>query len=627
MNSIIFLQINFDGWVSLAVAAGVFVALQVWRGAPSDLLFLGALVAVTITGVITPEQAAAGFANTAVLTIGSLFIVAGALRATGVLDWVGHLLLGKLNDERSALGRLTTSVVAASAFVINTPLVAMLAPVVVDWCRKRQVSPSRLLMPLSYLAILGGVCTLIGTSTTLIINGLLKDAYTSGGPQITDPAKAKAFVEELRPMWFFEIGYVGAPCAIAGALVIYFITRRLLPNRTDMVEQLGENRREYLVEMLVQPQCRLIGQTIEAAGLRNLPGLFLIEIDREGELITPVTPQDVIHAGDRLVFTGIVTTIADLERIPGLVPAADATYELSPQQRQERHLTEVVLSRTSPLIGNTVREADFRRRYNAAIVAVHRNGVRLTNKIGSIQLEAGDTLLLQTRTDFVSHFRHNRDFFLVSSVEGTQSGRHDRAIPAALLFGVLIVWMTFSSWSPWPGFSSPAIAGIDIAGLMVVARCITISEARRSIDLHVLLTIAGALALGRALTESGAAAAVANALVALVGDHPLLLLIVVYLLAVVFTELISNNAVAVMLFPLAVAIAASGGYSPRPFIMAIALAASLSFLTPIGYQTNLMVMGPGGYRPRDYLRAGWPVALVVAVTAIALIPVVWPFEL
>jgi di/tricarboxylate transporter len=622
MNFFLFSQINVHGWVAIAVAVGVFVALQVWRGVPTDLLFLGAMVAVTITGVITPEQAAAGFANTAVLTIGSLFVVAAALRATGVLDWVGHLLLGHVKDERTALRRLTTSIVAASAFIINTPLVAMLAPVLVDWCRKRSVSPSRLLMPLSYLAILGGVCTLIGTSTTLIINGLLKTEYAK---QAT--TQSAAFHEQLAPMWFFEIGYVGLPCAILGAITIYFVTRRLLPNRTDLIEQLGENRREYLVEMLVRPECRLIGQTIEAAGLRNLPGLFLIEIDRDGDLITPVTPRDTIHAGDRLVFTGIVTTIADLERIPGLVPAADVSYELSPEQRQQRHLTEVVLSRTSPLIGITVREADFRRRYNAAIVAVHRNGVRLTNKIGSIQLEAGDTLLLQTRTDFVTNFRHNRDFFLVSSVEGTQTGRHDRAIAAALLFGVLIIWMTLSSWSPLAGFSSPAIAGIAIAGLMIVARCITISEARRSIDLHVLMTIVGALAIGQALTVSGAAAEIASSLVGIVGDRPMLLLVVIYLLTVVFTELISNNAVAVMLFPLAVAVAASGDYNPRPFIMAIALAASLSFLTPIGYQTNLMVMGPGGYRPRDYLRAGWPVALVVALTAITLIPMVWPFEL
>jgi di/tricarboxylate transporter len=430
-------------------------------------------------------------------------------------------------------------------------------------------------------------------------------------------------------MDLFEIGYVGLPCTIAGSLLLILVGRYLLPNRTDMLEQLGEQRREYLVEMLVQPNCPLIGEDIEQAGLRHLPGLFLIEIDRQGDIITPVTPEDTIHANDRLLFTGVVSTIVDLDKIPGLVPAVDFNYEFHPKRRQRRRLTEVVLSRTSPLIGTTVREANFRERYNAAVVAVHRNGVRLTNKIGSIILEPGDTLLLQTRSEFVSTYRNSRDFYLVSDVEGAEPRRHHKMQLSAILAGVLVLWLvltpSFKAIPALSGFGSTAIAAITIAGVMILTRCLTVSEARNSLELNVLLTIAGALGLGLALERSGAAKGIAEFLVSMVGERPYLLLIVVYLMALVFTETITNNAVAAMLLPIAIAVAWQGGYNPRPFIIAITLAASLSFITPIGYQTNLMVMGPGGYRPADYLRCGAPLALIVSITALAVIPQIWPF--
>jgi len=422
------------------------------------------------------------------------------------------------------------------------------------------------------------------------------------------------------------------PCAILGSLYLWFVGRRLLPDRTDMIEQLDEQRREYLVEMIVQPGCRLVEKTVEEAGLRHLRGLFLLEINRKGEVITPVTPNDTLRAGDRLIFTGVVTTIIDLEKISGLVPAADRTYDFTRTGDHQRQLSEAVLSPSSPLIGTTVRRANFRRRYNAGVVAVHRNGKRMKRKIGDITLEPGDTLLLQTRSGFSDRYRHSRDFYLVADVEGSQARRSSRAWLAAALTVVLILWLMCSGWfgttSLLAGFSSPAIAGMAIAGLMVVGRCLTLTEARSSVDMHVLVTIAAALGLGKALTESGAAEALAYRFVGAFGpDNPYVLLILLYLLTVAFTETLSNAAVAIMLFPFGVAMAAASGVSPRPFVMAISLAASLSFLSPIGYQTNLMVMGPGGYQPRDYLRVGWPLALLIGVVAMILIPVVWPFEL
>ena len=641
-------MLSLHAWIAIVVTVLVFSSFQLRRNAPSDVLFLSGLVAVTLAGVITPDQALSSFSNPAVLAIGGLLVVSAGLRHTGVLDWVGHRLLGNVETEGAALRRLGATLIATSAFVLNTALVAMMMPVVVEWCRRRNISPSRMLIPLSYLTILGGVCTLIGTSTTLVANGKLQNQYDARSAniarqrsdlgenatdqQLRDLAVQERFVQQVAPMELFEISRIGLPCALVGAGILLGFGRFLLPSRVELIDQLGEKRREYLLEMQVQAGCRLIGQTVAQAGLRQLPGLFLIEIGRGDEVVTPVTPEDTIHGDDRLVFTGVVDTIVDLEKIPGLVPAADMTYEFHPSQRQQRHLTEVVLSRTSPIIGATVRDASFRQLYNAAVVAVHRNGVRLTNKVGDITLEPGDTLLLQTRAGFVATYRNSRDFYLVSSVDGEPARRHDRAAVAGALALVLILWLSLSSFGEirqlLPSLASPAVAAIAIAGLMVLTRCLRASEVRGAVDLQLLLTIVGALGLGSALEESGAAAGLSQMLVRTVGaDNPYLLLVVVYGLTVVLTEMITNNAVAATLLPLAIGVAEAGQYNPRPFIMAIALAASLSFLTPLGYQTNLMVMGPGGYRPSDFVRVGTPVAIAVAVTALLLIPILWPFDL
>ena len=575
---------------------------------------MAGLMLVALCGVITPAQAFAGFSNPAVVMIGALYVMAAGLRCTGALDLFGHRLLGTARTERTAMLRLTGPIVALSALVNNTPIVAMTVPTVIDWCRRVQVSPSRLLIPISYLAILGGGCTLIGTSTNLVVNGLMIQQA------------------DMRGMGFFEIGYVGLPCAIVGVLYLILVGGRLLPNRMDLIESLDEQRRDYLVEMQVQRDCRLIGLTVEQAGLRNLPGLFLIEIDRNGELITPVTPGDTIHAGDHLVFTGVVSTIVDLEKIPGLVPAADTTYETDPASSMRRHMTEVVLSNTSPLIGSTVKEAKFRQLYNAAVVAVHRNGVRVTNKVGSIRLEAGDTLLLQTRNEFIDNYRHSSDFYLVSSVEGSQSRRHDKVWVAVTLLVLLVILMTVGTWLTQSGVlpeGMTAIIALSVAGLMVGTRCLPVGAARGALELQVLITIGAAMGLGTALAASTATASIATGILATAdmigGDSAYVLLALVFLITLVLTEMITNTAVAALMFPLAISVAAAGDYSPRPFVMAIALAASSSFITPIGYQTNLMVMGPGGYRSIDYVRVGLPLTILVMITAVFLIPRVWPF--
>lgn len=619
-------------WVVLATTVGIFLALLVRRSNSLDFLFLSGLVFLTLTGILTPEQAFSGFSNPAVLTIGALLALSAGLRKCGIIDWLGEKLLGNCQNERQGLVRLGLSLVSASAFLLNTALVAMSVPMVLDWCRKRGLSPSRFLMPVSFFAILGGVCTLIGTSTTLVVQAQLNQRYEleikkldemQAGPEGNNPEadaesirKQQELVDRIRPMHLFEIGQVGLPCAITGSLFLIFAGSRLLPNREELIRKLGDQRREYLVEMQVTGNCRLIGETVESAGLRHLPGLFLIEIDRGDEIITPVSPLETIREDDRLIFTGVVETIVDLEKIPGLIPAADLAYEFHPNRRMQRHLTEVVLSRSSPLIGQTIREANFRKLYSAAVVAVHRNGARLPNKIGDIRLQPGDTLLLQTRSQFVDMYRNSRDFFLVSAVEGSEPRQFHKAPLAAAIMLLTVGWLAIGSLlGGGNSWANPPVVAFTGLLVMTITRCMRFSDVRNSIDVQLLITIACALGIGEAMHSSGAAEMLAGSLTS-IASSPWILLIIVYLLTMIMTEMVTNNAVAAIMIPIAISVAITSGADPRPFILAIALAASLAFVTPIGYQTNLMVMGPGGYRPIDFVKCGLPLSLIVATTAL-----------
>ncbi|MGC8639325.1 MAG: SLC13 family permease, partial [Isosphaeraceae bacterium] len=563
------LGLTYEMCATLAVLVLLLIGLI--RDLPTDVLFVGAVVLLAALGIIKPEEAFGGFANAGMLTVGALFIVAAALRETGVMEFVGERFLGHVETEGKALFYMAVVLIPSAMVLNNTPKVALLVPVLIAWCRKRRISPSRLLMPLSFLSVLGGTCSLIGTSTNLVVQGLL-------------------IKSNLRPMSMFEIGWVGFPCALLGATYLLTVGRRLLPDRKELIEQLEESRREYLVEMLVQPGCRLVGKTIGRAGLRHLPGLFLIEIDRDGSVLGPVSPEEVIHANDRLVFAGVVGTIIDLEKIPGLVPAADARYEVSPAKQRGRRLHEAVISPSSPLVNQSVRNADFRALYDAAVVAVHRNGARLTNKVGDIELHAGDTLLLQAGHDFSRAYRNNPDFYLVSDVEDARHVRHDRAWIATIIFLAMIA--AFVS-----GKVDIMLAAFVAAGTMIAGHCISASDARRAIDWPVLLAIGASFGMGKALEASGVARLFAEQLVVLTRPWgPTATLTAIYFGTMVLNELISNNAAAVLAFPFCVESARLLGVDERPFIMAVTIAASYAFASPIGYQTHMMVFGPGGYR-------------------------------
>ena len=598
---------TWAAWFVLAVTALVIVGLA--RNLAADALLWGAVIVCGMTGILSLQQMFVGFTNTGMLTIAALYVVAAGVRETGALDLVGRALLGRVRTLGGVMGRLGLAVPLLSAFLNNTPVVAMFIPMLSRWCAKHRISPSRLLMPLSYMSILGGMTTLIGTSTNLVVQGMMAEAAASN----------PALGQSLRPMGLFEIGAVGLPCALLGIGYLLVFSRYLLPERTDMLEQIGTSPREYLVEMEVTPSCRLVGQHVEEAGLRHLHGLFLAEIIRDGEIIAPVQPDHLIEAGDVLTFSGVVRTIVELEKIPGLTPIADPDYEHELSEKREKHLSEAVVSPTSPLIGQSIRDSNFRAHYNAAVVAVHRGGARLARRLGDIVLQSGDTLLLQTGPHFDDAHRNNRDFFLVSRVSDSKPPRHDRAFLSLVLLGVLVALLT-SQIVP------TVMAAFLVAGAMIVGGCISVAEARASLELQTLFAIAGAIALGQALLTSGAVHAIAHTAVSTLGAlGPYAVLAGIALLTMLFTEIVTNTAAAALMFPLGVATAVDLGVDPRPFVMVVALIASASFLTPIGYQTNLMVYGPGGYRFTDFGRVGLPLSLLLLVLATVLAPMVWTF--
>ncbi|MHC4474820.1 MAG: SLC13 family permease [Planctomycetota bacterium] len=598
------------GWEAifcLFVLALVFAGLLL-RVSP-DALLLGAAVLVALAGIITPEQALMGFSNQAVLTVGALYVIAAAMRETGALGRASSLILGKARSENRALLRMAGILPGISAFLNNTPIVAMFIPIISDWCRKNRVAASRLLIPLSYLCILGGTCTLIGTSTNLVVNGLMQETARSS-PEIA---------QAVRPIHFFELSYVGLPYAIVGIAYLLLVGVRLLPHRKGLMEQFTDVSREYLVDLLVKPGCRLVGQTVQEAGLRNLSGLFLVEISRSGSVVAPVTPNQLLEANDVLTFTGVVSNIVDLERIPGLVPIVDDHHETEASQRREGVLCEAVVSPNCPSVGRTIRDADFRALYNAAVIAVHRGGQRLCGKVGDIVLRSGDTLLLQADPHFIRANRNNPDFLLVSGVENSQAIRHDKALYSLILLVILVILMV-------TGITSIVIAALLIAGLMTVTRCISISQARHSIDWRTLITIASALGLAKALDASGLAASVSTLFVGVAGQcGTSAILGSLYLITSIFAAIIGNNAAAALIFPFAIATGQQLGLSPRPFIMAVVFAASASFISPLSYQTNLMVYGPGSYRFTDFIRVGLPLSLLLLICATLLIPLVWTF--
>ena len=433
----------WQAWVTLCVLLLVMSLLAPTRYSP-DLILVGGVTLLVTFGILTPSDALMGLANEGVATVGILFVVVCGLNQTGAIGVFARLVLGQPQSELGAQARLIFPVAALSTVMNNTPLVAVMVPTVLEWARCIRMAPSKLLIPLSFASILGGLCTLIGTSTNLLVNGLLVNQAKHPGMKFLDPA------------------WVGIPCALTGLVFILAVGRRMLPARSSGVS-LHDDPKQYTVEMQVEPKSALEGLSVEQAGLRQLPGLFLVEIERAGQVLPAVAPEERLHGDDRLVFAGIVDSVVDLQKIRGLKLSTDQVFKLD-SPRSHRCLIEAVVSSRCPLVGQTIRQGQFRSHYNAAIIAVAREGERVNKKTGDIVLHPGDTLLLEAHPWFLSADRDSRDFFLLNQIKDSTPPRHERAWVALSLFTAMVLLAA-------TGILSMFNAALLAAGAMILTRC------------------------------------------------------------------------------------------------------------------------------------------------------------
>lgn len=607
---------TWESWVMLGLLA--LMALTILRGlASADTVLLGGLAVVMGLGAIAtyfglnspgarfPDapEAVAGFGSKAVVTIGVLFVIAEGLRQTGAMAMVTRPLLGRPKSLPMAQARLMLPVAALSAFLNNTPIVAMLMPIVTDWCRRTGISPSKLFIPLSYAAIMGGSCSLIGTATNVFVAGEYSGALSNGLVKGTE-------------LGMFSITAVGLPAAVVGVCYILLTSRWLLPDHATDAD--ASDVRQYTFEMLVGPGSPINGKTIEAAGLRNLPGGYLIGIERSGERRVAIAPSTMLYDHDVLIFAGELDSMQDLKQTNGLTPATRKQASKLPANLE---LIEAVLSDRSPLVGKSVKEGGFRSVYNAVVIAVHRGGEHLDAKIGDIVLRAGDNLLLEADAQFVTRHRNRQDFYYLNALGAAERFRTGKA---GIALAVLLAVVLLATTQVMP-LVTAALLG---AGIMVLLGCCTPYEARSSINWRVLIMMGAAIGFGQAMSTTGVAAQAAGAIIGMMpAGEPIYSLGAIYVVAMVLTSIIGPVPTAGLLFPVLVAIAGPGGLdcSFTPFAVTLMMTAAASFASPSAYQTNLMVANAGGYKPMDFVRVGLPLNLLVMITTLLIAPKVWPF--
>jgi di/tricarboxylate transporter len=581
---------QWQGWLTLALTFATLLTLSLTRLRPALVMLVAAGVLI-LSGVLPVAEALAGFANPGTMTVALMFVVAAGVHNSGGIDLLVEKVLGRPASLRSALLRVSLPVTLLSAFLNNTPVVATMIPAMRLWARKIGVAPSRLMIPLSYSAILGGTVTLIGTSTNLVVNGQYKVLTGTDG------------------FGLFAITAIGLPVALAGLCFMWLFFPRWLPERSD--ESMFSSLREFTLEVTVAANGPLVGKSVAKAGLRHLQRIYLVDIIRDGHVISAVSPEEILGGGDRLVFVGDTEAIADLLRVNGLRASTDSDPHPVDPGNPERRLVEVVVSPRCEAIGQAIRDVRFRSRYGAAVLAVARGGERVEGHLGSISLAAGDTLLLEGPPDVINRLRNVRDFLLTTELD-IEPPRHEKAWLSWGILLLLLVLVTTEVLSMLEG----AMVG---AGLMLAAGCCSVTQAGKSIDMGVLVTIAASLALGAALQVTGVAAVIAALITDTGIQSPWLLLALVYLVVSLLTEVITNNAAAVLALPVALEVGRLAGIDAEPLVFAVMMAASASFATPLGYQTNLMVYGPGNYRFSDFLRVGVPMNLFVGVVTVGVI--------
>ena len=588
-------ELGWEAWATVAIIILMLAALLKDVARP-ELILLGCLGLLLVSGILPPEEAFAGFSNKAVLAVAALFVVAAGVQSTGALQFADRLIFARSHNLPVVTARLMVTTASLSAFLNNTPIVAMLIPRVQAWCVKMNVPESKLMIPLSFGAIVGGMTTLIGTSTNLLVAGLMEASGFEG-------------------LGFFDLTWVGVPAALCVILYFTVIGHRLLPDRSKNGINFGDGLRECIFEIRVAPHSPLVGQTVEDAGLRALEDAYLVHLRRREEII-PSSPGITLQAADVLAFVGSASILEQLLERPGLERAQQST---EPYEHAALPLYEAVVSPSSKLVGKSLREAGFREQYQGVVLGIHRRDATIAGPLSRVPIEAGDLLLIEAREGFDKRWNQDRDeFYLVASRRPEKLKQQIGKAPLALaiLTGVILI---------------AALGVLDIvttafvgALAMIGTGCIRSQDARQAVDVSVLIVIAAALGIGKAIELTGLAATAAHAIT----EHAAVFGVVgvvaaVYIATSLLTELITNNAAAALMLGVGLAASQELGVPPEAFAIAVAIAASASFLTPIGYQTNLMVMSAGGYRFSDFVKTGLHVNLIVAAISIFMIWLIW----
>ncbi len=591
-------MINFD--LILVFIVIVFILISLYNNilGPAFTFLIG-IITLGVFGILTAGEIISGFANEQVAVIIMLLLLGDIIRKTEVIENVFDRIFKRAKNYKGFLSRMMLIVSFFSAFLNNTPLVAVMMPYVHSWCKRNKISPSKFLIPLSYAAILGGQVTLIGTSTNLIVSGMVAE---------------QTIIPEIKSLQMFDFIYVGIPMVIIGYLYLIFAGEKILPSKSDITESFSTNARQYIIEAKVRNNSHLIGKTIREAGLRDLKGLYLVEILRRSFRVSPVAPDIILDRGDVLVFAGETEDIAELiSSKTGLV--LPEIGMLSKKKKTE--VVEIVVSQNSSLINKSVKEINFRGKYDAAIIAVHRNGERIEGKLGDVVLKAGDVLLLFTGGDFVSRTLNTRDFYFISKVRDFIKLEWWKI---AILFGGTLLAILLAAFHIISLFK-----GLIILLLICMAMKLTTpKELPNSIDYNLALIIVLSLALGTAMIKSGAAILLADSLISVFMPLGKIgLLFGIYLITTFLAAYITNVASVGIIFPIALTMAYNIEANPLPFVLTVAYAAAANFMTPIGYQTNLMVYGPGGYSFKDFFKIGFPLTILYMIVTIIILSLIY----
>lgn len=593
METVLFAGLSFHAWIVIATIILVFGLMLFTKLAP-DFVFLGGMTILMVTGALPVDKVLSGFSSSSVVLVGALFVVIAGLVHTGVMQWIVRYCLGTPKSYNMAIFRLMTPVAALSSFLNNTTVVALFINVVKIWAKKLNVAPSKLLIPLSYASGMGGICTLIGTPPNLLISGFYMD-QTHEQLSIFTPTLAGLF------------------CLAVGILATIAM-KKLIPERTSPEEAL-ENSQNYTVELLVPSDAKFIGETLKDAGLFQVEGGHIIEIIRfDKEIISPVSEDEFIFGGDRLVFSGQVDEILKLRNSHQLVNAAHHVFSVN-EVDSNRKLRMANVRFSSSLVGMRMVDTDFEERNNMVLIAIAREGERINQSPREIVIEKGDTLLLECppRSKRESALTPDLQFFESSLIP--QEGK--KTLTSSL---ILLAMIICSSLNIIPLLQASFLA----AFAMIILRCCSINQARESIDWGLLMVFAGSISLGSAIEYTGIASKIAEGILSVCGSNPMFALAGICFAATFLTEFTSNTATAAIFFPITYQIAVTLGVNPLTFCVALMIAVSSSFATPIGSPTHMMVYGPGGYRFVDFMRIGLPMNFIILAADLFIVPLLFP---